>query len=247
MPESTVLSSSGSGQTGVATGGSMITQVARVVGGESEAEIRTQALDCINRVRIELNQHDWRFMKRTDDPITLVDGTATYSLDEQFRKPVYAGLVDSAGVRQYDLYYADDEVVIHQQSDMSATGRPYYYMLRNDFEDGLVTLYPTPDGNAAADFFLVVEYFARIGAIADDSDSIELPEEITNVLVLGGQAYILRERDRSNPAVGLAWQDYQRSKMLLLTDDRRIADDQIRFRIARRPAAPFGTMFIKVV
>lgn len=246
MPDAIVLSSSGSGQTGVVSGSTLVTQVARAVGGESETEIRQQALDSINRVRIELNQHDWRFMKRTDSPITLVDGTATYSLQSTFRKPSYAGLIDSTGARIYDLLYAEDEVMVHQNPDMSSTGMPVYYILRNDFNDGLVTLFPTPDANAAADWRLSIEYLARIGAISDSSDSIELPEEATNVLVIGGQAYILRERDRANPASAIAWQDYQRAKMLLLSNDRRVDDNQVRFRLGVRHAPPFGTMYIRV-
>jgi hypothetical protein len=246
MPSATVLTASASGQTGIVSGSNLVTQVARMVGGESEGAIRAQALDCINRVRIELNQHDLGFMKTTDGAITLVDGTATYALESTFRKPVYASLVDASGTRTFDLDYYNDAIALHDQPDMSATGRPQFYMLRNDFQDGLITLYPTPDATAASDDRLVVEYYARIEGIADSTDPVNLPEEVTNCLVVGGQAYMLRERDKVSPALGMAFADYQRIKALLMVDDRRIADERVRFRLGVSRTIPFGTMLIRI-
>jgi hypothetical protein len=93
---------------------------------------------------------------------------------------------------------------------------------------------------------LVVEYYARIGAFADSTDTVDIPEEAINVLVIGGQAYLLRERQKGTPASAIAFQDYQRAKMLLLTDDRRMGDEKARFTLGTRRIYPFGTMFIKV-
>jgi hypothetical protein len=246
MSDSTVLTASGSGQTGASSGHDLVTQIARVTGGEGETAIRDQALDCLNRVRIELNQHDWRFMKTTDDPITLVSGTSTYSLDSTFRKPSHAILIDAAAIPQYDLRYEDDEFFSHAVPRQDLSGLPMYYLLRNDFSDGLVTVYPTPDNSTASTYRLVVEYYARIGAFADSTDTVDIPEEAINVLVIGGQAYLLRERQKGTPASAIAFQDYQRAKMLLLTDDRRMGDEKARFTLGTRRIYPFGTMFIKV-
>ncbi len=246
MSDSSVLTATASGQTGAGTGARLVTQIARCVGGESEGEIRAQALDCLNRVRIEMNQHDWRFMKRTDDPITLVDGTATYSLEAGFRKPSFAILIDAATVPAFELQYIDDATVAHSFLTVSANAQPVYYLLRNDFEDGLVTLYPTPDNSTATNYRLSVEYYARIGAYSDTNESdIEVPEEITNVLVIGGQAYLMRDRGYNTPMATQAFMDYQRVKNLLLTDDRRVIDEKTRFRLAPRRVETIGTVFIR--
>ena len=240
-----VSSATGSGQTGITSGSNLVTQIARIVGGEGEPEIRNQALDALNRVRIELNNHDWRFMKTTDDPITLADGTATYTLERTFRKPSYAMLIDAAGDQKFNLDYLDDETSARIPYDRAATGQPTCYFLRNDFEDGLVTLVPIPDSNTATNYRLSVEYYARIEAFADTTDPVSLPEELVNPLVIGGQAYMLRERDKQSPATVQAFADYQRVKMLLLSEDRRFTDEQPRFRIKQRQTAPFGTVYIK--
>lgn len=246
MPNPTVLSPSTSGQTGISAGSILVTQIARIAGGEGEAEIRNQALDCLNRARIELNQHDWRFMKTTDNPITLSNGTDTYTLSSAFRKPSFAVLIDAAALPKFELLYADDETFSHLYPDKSQRSQPIYYMLRNDYEDGLVTLFPTPDSGTAADYRLVVEYYARIEAFSDTSDPVSLPEEIVNVLVIGGQAYLLREREKNSPATVQAFLDYQRVKKLLLSDDRHYADEKPRFTLGTRKTIPTGTMLVRI-
>lgn len=246
MPNPTVLSPSTSGQTGISAGSILVTQISRIVGGESESEIRNQALDCLNRARIELNHHDWRFMKTTDSPITLSNGTATYSLSSAFRKPSYAMLIDAAALPRYDLAYIDDAELSHREPDRSGRGLPQYYMLRNDYEDGFVSLFPTPDAGTATNYRLVVEYYARIEAFSDTSDPVSLPEEIVNVLVIGGQAYLLREREKNSPATVQAFLDYQRVKKLLMNEDRRNIDDTPRFRLSPRARYyPTGTILIR--
>lgn len=244
---SDVTSLDSAAQAGVGTGAQLVTQIARICGGESEGEIRAQALDCLNRVRRELNQHDWRFMKTTDAPITLVSGTATYALESTFRKPSFAYLIDSTGTQKFSLQYLDDETANSAEPDRETTGQPVFYMLRNDYQDGLVTFLPTPDDGTATDYRAVVEYFARIGAFSDTNESeVFIPEELANVLIIGGQYYMLNERDKGSPAAMRAFADYQRTKNLALVDDRRLTDERPRFRLNVRPRQPFGTMFIRV-
>lgn len=234
-------------QAGVGTGANLVTQIARICGGESEGPMRAQALDCLNRVRRELNQHDWRCTKTTDDPITLVSGTATYALESTFRKTSSAVLINAAAEVKFVLDYFDDETLAHVDPDRSQSGQPLYYLLRNDYQDGLVTLYPTPDDGTATDYRLMVEYYARIGAFADSNESeVFIPEELANVLIIGGQAYMLRERDKGSPAALQAFADYQRTKNLALVDDRRFADERPRFRLGSRRFQPVGTVLVQM-
>jgi len=246
MPSADVLTSSTSGQASVALGAKLVTQIARIVGGESENEIRAQALDCLNRVRIELNQHDWRFVKTTQSPITLSNGTATYSLDAAFRKPGYARLINTSAQAYKYLEYEDDVVFARRVEQQTESGEPSWYTLRNDYEDGLISLYPIPNLSAATDYRLEVEYYARIAGFADDIESGQaLPEEVTNTLIIGGQAYILRERLKDSPIGMQAFADYQRCKTLLTTHDRRFTEARSRFR-PRYGRATFGPLYIKV-
>lgn len=231
MPN-TVLIPSGSGQTGVSIGSRLVSQVARIVGGESEPQVRVFAVDCINRVRIELNQHEFVFMKRTDAPITLINGTDTYSLESTFIKPAYARLITDDGMPYSDLEYYDEQRFAHlQTSQQDHRGLPTIYVLRNAFQDGLVTLYPIPDSSTASTKRLEVEYFARIPVITDDASGPNLPEEVENVLVIGGQAYLMREQHKESPATVQAFVDFQRVKNLLITHARRFSAEKPKFRI----------------
>jgi hypothetical protein len=238
----TVLTPSASGQTGVASGSQLVSQVARVVGGESEASIRVYAKDCINRVRIELNHHEFAFMKRTDAPITLVNGTKTYSLEAAFIKPAYARLIALDSTPYTDLDYYDEQSFAHLQPQQpDSRDLPLCYTLRNAFADGLITLFPTPGTTAASDYRLEVEYFARIPVITDDVNGPNMPEEVQNVLIIGGQAYLLREQQKESPACLQAFADFQRVKNLLITHARRFSEEKVRFRLGReRPRTWLG-------
>lgn len=247
MSGTDILTANASGQTAVGLGAQLVTQIARIIGGESEGEIRAQALDCLNRVRTELNQHDWRFVKTTQDPITLVNQQSTYSLAAAFRKPSFARLIDAAALPFKHLEYEDDVVWSRRQEIQSQTGLPVWYTLRNDFDDGLIQLFPIPDLSASSQYRLQVEYYARIGAFADTEEGgQDLPEEVMNVLVVGGQAYFLRERDKASPVTGQAFADYQRLLAMLATHDRRQTEARSRFRPRTRVGGFDPTLYLKV-
>ena len=246
MPGATILTPTTSGQSGIASGSDLVSQIARIVGGESEDNVRAQALDCLNRVRTEMNQHDWWFMKTTQSPITLSSGTRTYSLASAFHKPSYARLIDSAALPYRELRYEDDAVFVRLEPTQATQGLPGHYSLRNDFDDGHISLYPIPDTATATDFRLSVEYFARMGAFSDSGSVVRIPEEATNLLVVGGQAYILRERLKDSPVTIQAFQDFQRLMRLLIVQDRRIEDANPRFRIRRPRAAVDTTLYIRM-
>src|SRR5688572_24728715 len=110
MPETVVVSSSGSGQTGCGSGADHVTEIARIIGGSDENEIRTQALACLNRVRQHLNARDWNFLKTNASNVTLVAATATYSLPTNYKAPSYARLLDSNGKQDFELRYVSDKV-----------------------------------------------------------------------------------------------------------------------------------------
>lgn len=238
-------SSGGSGQTSAGTGANKVTEVARIVGGHDEPEIRSQALSCINRVREHINSRDWRFTKTNAANITLVNGTATYALPSNFKSPSYARLLDTNGKQDYELRYVPDDALTHMITDQEHPGRPYFYSLRNTYGDGLVTVYPTPDAGAATSWTLDVEYHKRIPTITDSSDVIDVPEEVNRVLAIGGQYELLMERDKGGPALVARRADYAEAMMELVNFDRRISNEFARFRI-RSTVQPYGTAYIRI-
>src|SRR3990167_4619438 len=245
MSDVVVVTSSGSGQTGAGSGANKVTEVARIVGGQDENSIRAQALSCINRVRMELNMHDWRFMKTNASNITLINGTATYALPTNLKAVTYARLLDTNGKQDHELTYVPDDVFTHWMTDQEHTGQPLYYNASNVFGDGLVTLYPVPDASAVTNWTLDVEYFKRIPVITDDAWAIDVPEEVNLVLTAGGQMYLLEERDKSSPVLPVKIAEYGRVFGELKAMDRRVHDERPRFRIGSARQT-LGTLYIKI-
>ena len=244
MSDVVVVQSSGSGQTGTESGARLVSEVARVVGGENETLVRNQALDCLNRVRGSLNKRDWRFMKTTHTAITLVNGTKTYSLPSAFKSPAYARLLDTSSRPDGDLLYADDAWFSHWLPDQETTGKPQRYLLRNNFGDGLITVFPTPDSSAATDYTLSVEYHARMSVISDNSSVIALPEEISEVLIKGAQYELMNDRGVDINRTLNRKADYYAALQELSNYDRRIGDEHARFRLGTA-RAPAGTVYIR--
>jgi len=221
--------------------------VAEVIGGTGEGELRAQALNALNRVRQRMNKRDYRFMKKQQSAITLVDGTQTYSLDSAFKKPYFAILLDTSSQPDHTLTYKDDAAFAHWAEDQEQTGRPEWYTLRNHYDDGLISLYPVPDSSAAASWTLIVNYFGRIAVIQDTSAGIDLPEECEDVLVLGGQYFLLRDREKNSQALAAYRADFLEAERLLQVFDRNVADDFPRFRIgSASTSVPLGTVFIRI-
>jgi len=245
MPDTFVVSTSGGGQTRCDPGNKMTAAVARIVGGEDEPLVRGSATAAINRVRLRLNGMDWNFTKTQNAAITLVSGTETYSLATTFKKPSYAQLLDSNSKPDRALEYQDDAQFAHWYEDQDDTGEPHYYSLRNAQEDGLIRVFPTPDAGAASTWTLRVEYFKRIPVIADNTDEVDLPEEVCNVFILGGQYYLLMEREKGSQMIPIARQDYEIAIAELKAYDRRITDDNPRFRLGRS-VRPLGDLLIRV-
>lgn len=235
---------SGSGETTSAAGNRMVNEVARVVGDETDSNIRSQALGCINRVRMSLNKREWRFKKVTASAITLVNGTKTYTLPSAFNRPSFARLLDTNSKPDADLIYMDDAFFSHLQADQEHTGQPLYYMLRNHFADGLVTVFPTPDSSAATSWTLSIEYYGRIAEIVDSATAINEPEELYETLVLGAQYCILKERNHAD-RMSLSRDDFRQSLQDLIAWDRRVSDERARFTIGIARAT-VGKMYIRV-
>lgn len=238
-----VVPSSGGGQPGCESGSHLVDAVAAAVGGVDESNVRVQALDCVNRARNEINMHDWRFLKRSIASTAFVAGTSTYSLPTVFKSPSYFRLLDTTSKPFRDLVYIDDAAMTHSVPQQNLSGTPTAYNLRNTFNDGLITFYPVPDSTAVSSFTWTGEYYTRITEITDDSTALSsIPEEICNVLIAGGQYFLVSERHQDNAnIVNHKWQDYQRVKNLALVNDRRMTDDRgDRFRLPSRRSIVFA-------
>jgi hypothetical protein len=142
------------------------------------------ALEMLNLALSELSGlRDWNWERVTQSAITLVDGTATYSLDSAYKKPSKAVLIDTDSNEYAPLAYADWER-FQEIGQQDKTGDPAIYTMKNAFVDGTVELYPVPDAGAASDYTLELTYFKRLALCTDSSSStINAPAEIEPWLI----------------------------------------------------------------
>jgi len=243
-----VVGGSGSGQSTGPSGSSLVDQIAAAVGGVDEDNVRVQSLTCLNRIRTRMNKREWHWTKATNANITLVNTTQTYALPSAFDRASFARLMTiSTGKPSLDLEYKDDADFSHWLEPQTDTGKPAFYMLRNSFADGLISVFPAPDATTASTYSLQVEYYGRIAVFTDDSTiRSDFPEQVADVLISGAQWCLLHERDRHNMQSVIAKRDeFLEAERLLIAWDRRNTDEKSRFYIGKqRPT--LGTMYIKV-
>ena len=160
MPNTVSVPSSGSSQGRPRACNSLITTIARPFGAASDGEGRSIALDALNQAIKELNGRSplWSFLRPTQS-ITLVDGTATYTLNSNFNKESKAVLIDSDSNEFGALLYYDWEAFQSYVTIQTATGPPAIYTFKSSFTDEAVEFYPVPDSGAATDYTVGLTHY----------------------------------------------------------------------------------------
>lgn len=222
------VGSSGSGQSKPRDCKSLITTIARSFGGENDGRVRSMALDTLNQTLSELSGlRDWNWERTTQSAITLVDGTATYSLDSAYKKPSKAVLIDSDSNEFRSLGYADWER-FQDTGKQTRVGNPWVYMLKNAFNLGTVELYPVPDAGAASDYTLELTYFKRLSLCTDSVSSvINAPAEVEPWVTQRATALLaqIKNPEQATLFLGTAARLYN----ALVRWDTRIRDERLRF------------------
>ena len=202
-------------------------------------------MDALNQAIKELNGRSplWSFL-RTTQSITLVDGTATYTLNSNFNKESKAVLIDTDTNEFGPLLYYDWEAFQSFARKQHRTGRPEIYTFKSAFADEAVEFYPVPDAGAATDFTVDLTYYKRLGACADNATQIAAPAETEPWLVTRAQAIMAQIKD---PTRFVPFQaDASRLwKALVAYDTRHHDDSSDRFRL-RGTHGPTGALLIPV-
>jgi hypothetical protein len=125
---------------------------------------------------------------------------------------------------------------IEKQTD---TGKPYLYTLRNVDQDGLISFYPVPDGI----YTITVQYYKRIPQLANNDDTLLIPIEFENFIILRAQYYLmdLFHHERSE----LKGEQSARALGDLIRQDELHPDKNVRIRLPN-PVQPYSaTLYIK--
>lgn len=152
-----------------------------------DTEIDAVALNALDEVVNDLNMGLYEFNKRSESGITLTSGQSHVDLGTPFYRDSLAYLVKSTG--EVDGVLAHIPWVQYERQslpDQHNSSVPYWYSLFNTNLEGRAYLYPSPNSTTATDYTLTVEYYRRIPRVSDE-DPLEIPREVENVLIYGGQ------------------------------------------------------------
>jgi hypothetical protein len=115
--------------------------------------------------------NEWR---KASQPVTLVDGTATYTLDPR---------PDSVEVVLYRDAQSRDRPMVRWNRNQyqnipykSSTGLPVMYLEERGISSTTLTMWPVPDASAALGT-LVVDYERVINDVVNPSDALDIPQE----------------------------------------------------------------------
>ena len=182
MPTSTSTPTSSFPQTAYnRTFGEAKDELAQYSGGAARSDILVRAGSSYLSAVREFNDIPWKFNRMVDD-ITLVAGTADYTLENDFRDPMRAIMVDSDSKTREEVMWVPYQEWVYHLPDQSTTGSmPLYYTIRNAHLTGLVTVDPVPATGITYPT-LRVHYHRRIALPVADSEKVNVPVEVDEAI-----------------------------------------------------------------
>ena len=223
---------SSTGQPTVRPFGELKECVASVVNGQNQPAIKELAGKWIIKGIDDINmRHLFRFGSKASADVPLVSGQRAYSLASDFFAVREVQLIESSEVArtlEYIPWGQFNQVEERQDRD----GAPAWWTSKNSFDDGTIEVYPVPDDSAAAKYSLRITYFERIQAPSADSDVIDAPRELGDVLCTYGEYGVLFTRDRTNPAGwGHKWRQYKDKLNAFMRSTEREPTEVPQFRV----------------
>ena len=214
-------------------------QVALILGRQLDQQSLYRCGQFINRVIKELNTRPWKALLTTGTPITTSSTVRTYSLDSLFFKESKVQRLDDASKPAFTLQYLDWEQYQARYDRQTDSGAPYMYTLRNVDQDGIIDFYPVPDQA----YTITVQYYARIPQLVNNDDTLLIPIEFENYIILKAQFYLLDLFHHERSAEKFKYCENEMAKLIRV--DEIHPDDTPRFRLPI-PKSTFGTIYIKV-
>lgn len=213
-------------------------QVALILGKQLDSKSLYRCGQFINRAIKELNTRPWKALLTANTNITTSAGTATYSLDSLYYKDSKVQRLDTSNNPAYTLEYQDWEQFQMKVQQQSVTSAPLIYTLRNTHQDGLITFYPVPDQT----YTITVQYYPRITLLAENDDTLSVPIEFENYIILRAQFYLLDlfHHERSE----LKQRQSEEQMAMLVRADEIHPDNHPRFTLPM-PKTTFGTVYIR--
>ncbi len=148
--------------------------------GESpDSEDLTNGTEALNGIVTRFATLGMPLWKRIELAVTLVAGTANYTISNVLKTPQVV-LKDTSGGSQYELI--NKSRYDYNRLPVNTTGTPVHFTFIPGLENGTVTVWPTPDAGAASNKTLLVTYQKEFDGFVSAGDTPDFPAYWTDAI-----------------------------------------------------------------
>lgn len=188
----------------------LIEEVAGLVGGPDEPDVRELAIRCLDRAADRLNmQSIWMHRRKEATFTSFTDGQSTLTLPSDWGwpdRPVFAYDSDGNQVAHIDWVTWDMMRAAIQTTDTTQQRSVPNYISIRTVMDELLYLFPYINTGSLAT--IIVPYFTRVLRISEVSDgSLYITKEAREALLTTAQFLIMQRRHAAKPAIWGPWRE----------------------------------------
>lgn len=182
----------------------MVQEVADLIGGTDDLDIRTKAMRMLDRAADRMNAAGVYLFRRKEYSgfAAFTTGQSTLTLPSDFAwatDPSIAYDVNGNAIQIMEWKTWEIYRMLLQQTSQNINSVPCFLSILNEL-DGIAYLYPYID--AAKTASIKMTYFARVVRLSEVSDgNVYLSPEGRECLITGGQAMMVRQRFLTKPAI----------------------------------------------
>lgn len=149
-------------------------------GETPSTESTTNCSQALNNIVLRFSTLGMALWKRTELAVTLVAGTATYTISNSLKTPQVV-LRDVTGGVQYELI--NKSRYDYNRLPSTTSGVPVHFTFNPNLENGTLTIWPTPDTGTATTKALTVVYQKEFDGFFSATDTPDFPAYWTDALV----------------------------------------------------------------
>ena len=211
----------------VATIDGMVSEVAGLVGGEDNINVKAKAIKALDRAADVLNMSGLYLFRRKEVTYSNAaaggSGSTLLALgDKELTTPSDWGwpdpsvmAVDSDGNERGEIFWQSWETFrrMATRDTSNANSTPAWIAIRNEMEE-VLHIWPPIDTEVIAQ--IIVPYFARILRPSEVGDSnLYASQEAIEAMIMGGEAYMMRFRHKNQPQMWLPfWKLFEKTVLL---------------------------------
>jgi len=198
------------------------TNVARVIGNETDPKTLARAYDALCMAAAEWNRrHQFDINALTAADISVVAATAAYDLPSNFLHMYSVRMktnserdLDFLRMRHYDRSYWDQEV----------EGYPTHYTLFGHGNTGQIQLLPTPSGTDT----LQLRYYAAVTCPSGNGETFGIPDRYAWGLVYKAKALLLLDKNAEDNRIPHWEREAEMAFRQARADDSEYPDEDLR-------------------